>query len=184
MSDNHAERTEAERSELTRYARFAVEQMPLARRDGGTVHAQYIRPADAVVVLPMFANRDVMMIRNHRFAVGLELWELPAGTIDPGEDPLVCAHRELEEETGYAAVIMEPVTDFVTCPGLCTERIYAYMARDLTASEQKLDQTEQIVPERVSWERAMSMVQDGTIRDAKTIATLLFAECFLRQELG
>lgn len=171
---------DTERTEIARYARFAVEEMPLARRDGGSVQAQYIRPANAVAVLPVFENGDVMLIRNRRFAVDLELWEIPAGTIDPGEDPLTCAFRELEEETGYTAASMEAVADFVTCPGLCTERIHAFVARDLAVSEQKLDQTEQIVPERVGWSRAMEMVKDGTIEDAKSIATLLYAACYLK----
>ncbi|WP_428389417.1 NUDIX hydrolase [Mucisphaera sp.] len=170
--------TDGQRSEISSHPRFKLMQAPIPHIDGGTVMGQYIHPNDAVVVLPLFENRDVLLIRNHRFALDLELWELPAGTIDPGEDPLTCAGRELEEETGYRAQTIQPLTDFVTCPGLCTERIHAFLATNLTRTQQSLDPTERIIPERRSWIQTMQMIREGTIADAKTITALLYAAKF------
>ncbi|MEQ9459376.1 MAG: NUDIX hydrolase [Phycisphaeraceae bacterium] len=174
--------SDAERTTIAQYARFSVEQTALARRDGSMVDAQYVRPANAVVILPLLDAEHVVLIRNHRFAVGQELWELPAGTIETGEDPLPCAARELEEEAGYRSDNVTALTEFVSCPGICTERMFAFLARDLEPSQQKLDPTERITPEVVAWNETMTMVRDGVIADAKTLATLLYAQAFIKRD--
>jgi ADP-ribose pyrophosphatase len=120
----------------------------------------------------------VVLIRNERFAVGETLWELPAGTVETGESPDDCAPRELAEETGFACDKIEKLTDFFPTPGFCTERLHAYRARGLSYVGQDLDATEKITAEVVPWEQALAMVRGGDIRDAKTIATLLFHESF------
>ncbi|MEM8739758.1 MAG: NUDIX hydrolase [Planctomycetota bacterium] len=122
----------------------------------------------------------VVLIRNERFAVRETLWELPAGTVEAGESPDDCAPRELTEETGYRAARVEKLTAFFPTPGFCTELLHAYRAEGLTQVGQALDETERITAHVVPWGEALAMVRDGTIRDAKTVATLLFHETFGR----
>lgn len=158
--------------------RVTVRGVDLPRSGGGTHRREVVEAADAVVVLPLLDNGDVVLIRNERFAVGDTLWELPAGTVEPGESPDACAPRELEEETGYRADRVEKLAEFFPSPGFCTELLHAYRATGLTHVGQSLDDTEKITVQAVAWDRAMNMVRDNQIRDAKTIATLLYHQSF------
>ena len=139
-----------------------------------------VEAPDAVVVLPRLDDHRVVLIRNRRYAVHDTLWELPAGTLEPGEDPAAAAPRELREETGYAAERIEPLTSFYPAPGFCTERLHAFRATGLTEIGQDLDSTEQIEPVVVPWPETLAMVRDGRIADAKTIATLLYEHTYFR----
>lgn len=128
----------------------------------------------AVVILPILNKECILMIKNERFAVGETLWELPAGTLEPQEQPDATASRELIEETGYAAQKIEFLTTFYTSPGICNERMFAYTAQDLTYVGQKLDETEKITVEVVEWKKIREMILNGMIHDGKTLTTLLF----------
>ncbi|MEM8781436.1 MAG: NUDIX hydrolase [Planctomycetota bacterium] len=153
----------------------------LARRSGGELKREVAEVADAVVILPLIETEGspgVVLIRNERFAVGQTLWELPAGTLEAGEDPWDCAGRELEEETGYRAARVEPMVDFWASPGFSTERMHAFVATGLVKTQQSLDDTERIVPEVVAWDRALTMAKSGALGDAKTLAALLWWEAF------
>lgn len=173
---------------IHRGVRVTLRAVDLAGPDGERHRREVAEAADAVVVLPWvadgqtagfdFRGRGVVLIRNERFAVKQTLWELPAGTVEPGESPDDCAPRELIEETGYRAESVVKLTEFFPTPGFCTELLHAYRAEGLTFVGQELDATEKITVQVVAWDRAMSMVRDGTIRDGKTIATLLFHESF------
>lgn len=154
--------------------RFDVYALSLPAQDQGTQRREVVVPADAVVILPLLDEQTVVMIRNQRFAVNQTLWELPAGTLEPGEDPALCAARELEEETGYTARTITPLIEFYTTPGFCTEKMSAFCARGLTLVGQRLDPTERIDVEPVPITQAIKMIRDNQIRDAKTIAALLF----------
>jgi ADP-ribose diphosphatase len=160
--------------------RFDVRGVELPRRSGGTIRREVVVPANAVVVLPMLDERTVVLIRNERFAVGQTLWELPAGTLEQGEDPAVCAGRELEEETGYRAQEITRLIEFYPSPGFCTELLTAFLARDLTFQGQDLDETERITTEAIPLKESIQRVRDNRIRDAKTVATLLYYQTFLR----
>lgn len=163
--------------------RFHVRRVALPSHTPGAppIRREVCVTADAVVVLPMLDPGTVVLIRNERFAVGQTLWELPAGTVEPGEAPAACAGRELIEETGYRAGRLSHLVDFYPTPGFCTERMHAFLARDLGQAAQKLDENERITVEIVPLERAMAMVRDNTIHDAKTIATLLYYHQFERK---
>lgn len=127
----------------------------------------------AVVVLPVLTDTDIVMIRNYRYAIERELIELPAGTLEPGEDPAACAARELEEETGYQAGRIEPLGEFYTTPGITDELMRCFVAHDLRKTSQRLDTGERIRPEVVPFEQAIDWIRRGTIVDGKTIAVLL-----------
>lgn len=165
-------------------SKFDVLELPVPRRDGGSQAYQIVKPNDAVVLLPLLDAERVVLIQNRRHAVGKTLWELPAGTLEQGEDPADCAGRELVEETGYAAGKLTELTAFYTCPGFCTEKLTAFLAEDLTEAEQNLDDTEHIEPQIVTMEEALTMIRDRRIEDAKTIATLLFYRARDSRALG
>lgn len=128
----------------------------------------------AVVILPLIDEKNIILIRNERFAVGETLWELPAGTLEPKEHPQQTAIRELIEETGYDAENIEFLTTFYTTPGFCNERIFAYVAKDLKFVGQDLDETEKITVEKLGWDEVLKMIRSGEIHDGKTMTTLLF----------
>lgn len=161
-------------------ARFDVHEVAVSGDDGSATQRQLIVHPGAVVILPFVDRRNVVMIRNRRFAVDDTLWELPAGTLEPQEVPRDCAARELTEETGYNAATITRLTDFYTSPGICTERMYAFVAEDLAHVGQHLDGGEQITVEVVALDRTMQMIETGQVRDGKTIATLLFHRSFRR----
>ena len=151
---------------------FSVEQRRYDQRDGDPVLRDVVVHPGAVVVLPIVDAHDIIMIRNIRYAVEQELWELPAGTREQGESPIETTRRELEEETGYRAGRIEPLMEFYTSPGFCTERMHAFVARELTEVGQDLQGDEQIVVERVGFDEARRKLIDGEFQDGKTIAVL------------
>jgi len=159
--------------------RFDVHTARLPGSDGEPVSRDAVVCPDSVVVLPLLDEQTVILIRNERFVVGKTLWELPAGMIKAGEDPLLCAKRELIEETGYEAGRIERLTAFYLSPGLCTEYMHAYVAQDLTHVGQDLDVNERITVEVMSVSRSMQMVRRGEICDVKTIASLLYYRTFV-----
>jgi ADP-ribose pyrophosphatase len=119
------------------------------------------------------------MLRQYRHAVQTNLWEIPAGTLDPQEEKLACAQRELTEETGYEAAEWKKMGEIVPVPGYSNERIHMYLARDLEAAEQNLDEDEIIEVHRVAFDEAMAMIRRGAIQDAKTICGLCLAQQYL-----
>ncbi len=151
---------------------FTVEQRRYERGGCDPVLRDVVVHPGAVVVLPILDAQSILMIRNYRYAVEQELWELPAGTREEGESPIETARRELEEETGYRAGRIEPLMEFYTSPGICTERMHAFIARDLTKVGQNLQGDEQIVVERVGLDEVRAKIMDGDIQDGKTIAVL------------
>ncbi len=159
---------------IHRGTRVNLRETRLARRGGGELVREIAEVADAVVVLPLLEGDRVVLIRNERFVVRGTLWELPAGTLEAGEDPDLCAGRELEEETGYRAERVERLMGFWPSPGFSTEFMHAYVARGLSVVGQSLDETERIEPVVVAMSEALSMVRDGRIVDGKTILTLLW----------
>lgn len=157
--------------------RFNVLQVDV---DGekGRFSREMVEHPGAVVILPFLDNDRIVLIRNYRFVANEYLIELPAGTLEHEEDPYICAFRELEEETGYQAGKMRKLLHFFPSPGFCNEVLHAYVATSLTFKAQKLDPTEQIETLIVSFEDSLRMIAEGTIKDAKTITTILYYHQF------
>ncbi|HPQ45126.1 MAG TPA: NUDIX hydrolase [Syntrophales bacterium] len=138
----------------------------------GSVEKEVVVHHGAVVILPFVTDTDIILIRNARFAIGQELWELPAGTLAPDELPEDCASRELKEETGYEATSIEPLGSFFNAPGWSTFRLYSFVARGLTAGLQQLEKDEKIDVHVISVTDVCSMIAKGQIADGKTLASL------------
>ena len=133
----------------------------------------------ATVILPFLSERDILLIRVKRYAVGQILLELPAGTLERNEDPINCAGRELLEETGYIAGRLQSIGNFFTSPGILSEKMYAYAAFDLEKQEQALEEGEEIEIVPAAFDEALEMIRCGQIHDGKTIAALLMYRQFL-----
>ena len=157
---------------LLRSRVFNVERRTYVQPDGSTIVRDVVVHPGAVVILPRLDDNRLVMLRNLRRATGAELWELPAGTMEPGEAPIDTAGRELEEETGYAAREIVPFIEFFATPGFCTEKMHCFIASALTATRQRLEHGEQIRVEIVDTQWARRAILDGTIQDGKTIAVL------------
>ncbi|MCH8994614.1 MAG: NUDIX hydrolase [Chloroflexi bacterium] len=114
----------------------------------------------------------LLLVRQYRHAVGRELLELPAGTLDPGESPEATAERELQEETGYRPERLERLGGFYTAPGYCTEYLHVFLATELVESRLEGDE-EAIHVERFPLEEALRLIAVGEIEDAKTSGALL-----------
>jgi ADP-ribose pyrophosphatase len=127
----------------------------------------------AVCIVARPSPDEVILIRQYRHATGRELLEIPAGTLHEGEDPLVCAFRELEEETGYRAATMIERARFWTTPGFTTEFMYLYEASDLTKTQMNTDEDEAIEVDIVQGHEALQLIDSGHIQDAKSILGLL-----------
>lgn len=154
--------------------RFDVRRYEYQTEKGKAMRYEGIDHPGAVVILPIFDQESIVMVRNQRIAVGEVLWELPAGTLEPEEEPLATAYRELIEETGYQADSIEGLTTFYSTPGISNEVMHAYVAKGLNYIGQQLDAGEVIVPEILTWNHVMAMIRSGEIRDAKTLTTLLY----------
>ncbi|MBI2743311.1 MAG: NUDIX hydrolase [Chlamydiales bacterium] len=134
----------------------------------------------AVAILPINSDGELLLIKQWRRAAERILIELPAGTLDAGEPPDVCAQRELQEETGYRAQELIGLGGFFTAPGFCTEYIHFFIARELTPSYLEADDDEGIDLLPVSLKLALEMIDSGTICDAKTIAGIMRYERWLK----
>jgi ADP-ribose pyrophosphatase len=141
--------------------------------DGTTVRRDIVLHPGAVVILPLVDAGHVCLLRNRRVAVGETLWELPAGTLEPGEAPDRAAVRELAEETGYTAAHWRKLAEFYPSPGVLSEKMHLYIAQDLTPGTMRPEKDEDLVPHVIPWDQALTWILDNTIRDAKTITGLL-----------
>ncbi|MCP3905222.1 MAG: NUDIX hydrolase [Planctomycetes bacterium] len=161
-------------SETTHSGRLlTVEVRSFTDDDGRAVVREIVHHPGAVVIVPVLDDDRVVLIRNHRIAVDEVLWELPAGTMEPGEEPAATAARELTEETGYAARHVTALTQFYTSPGFCDELLHVFVAEDLSFVGQDLDAGETIEVVELPRDETLAMIDDGRIRDGKTIAGLL-----------
>jgi ADP-ribose pyrophosphatase len=145
----------------------------LTLADGRVALREIVEHAGGAAVVAVDDDDNVLLVRQHRPAVGADLLELPAGLVDPGESPLETARRELEEETGFRAASVEPLISFYSSPGFCTELLHVFVARGLVPSGAGHDADEIAEVLRIPLEQAIERVTRGEISDAKTVTGLL-----------
>jgi ADP-ribose pyrophosphatase len=151
--------------------------------DGTTGDLEMVRHPGASAVVPLLSDPrgedpQVLLLRQYRYAAGDYLYEIPAGRLDPGESPLECARRELLEETGCTADSVEPLIAIFTTPGFTDERIHLFLAVGLTIGEVRRERDEFIEVDRMTLSRSLELIEQGVIRDGKTIAGLLYVAGF------
>jgi ADP-ribose pyrophosphatase len=155
-----------------RKIQVAVDQTVMA--DGQTVQHDVVLHPGAVAILPLVDAEHICLLRNHRFILNQVLWEIPAGTLEPGEAVEAAAARELAEETGYQAGHWCKLMEFYPSPGILSERTHLFVASDLTPGVMRPEIDEHLEPQVIPWSQALSWTKDGTIRDAKTLLALLY----------
>ena len=129
----------------------------------------------SAVIVPVFDDGTVALVRQYRHAAGKYMLEVPAGSLEDGEDPLTGATRELEEEVGVTAKNIELISEFYVSPGFLTEKMYVFLATGLTKTAQNLEIDELIEIEHMTFPQAFEMIRSGEIEDAKSIIGLTTA---------
>lgn len=153
-----------------------VEKWTVRLPDGALAPREIVLHRGAAAVVAVDDAGFVTLVRQHRVAVGEVTLEIPAGKLDaPGEDPLVCAKRELEEETGLRAQRWQPLTVLLTTPGFSSERIALYLATGLSAAKAHPDEDEFLDVVRMPLDEAIGRVMRGELRDGKSAVGLLMA---------
>ena len=152
--------------------------------DGSAGELEMVRHPGAAAVVPFASDPQgpdptLLLIKQYRYATNGPLIEIPAGRLDPGEEPIACARRELLEEVGVTAGRVERLTTIWTTPGFTDERIHLFWAADLTtgAHAREPDEFIEVVPTRLS--EALTLVKDGVICDAKTVVGILYLAGFI-----
>ncbi len=145
----------------------------IAMPDGDTAIREIVIKNNASAIVPVDNDGNIILVRQYRHPARDMVLEIPAGTFEIHEDPYECAVRELEEETGYKAGGITYVNWTYASVGICTERIYLYIAENLQPGTQKLDKDEFIEIEKYSLSHCLDMIYDGTIRDSKTVMGIL-----------
>ena len=143
--------------------------------NGQTTDLEMVRHPGAAAIVPFVSDDDVLLIRQFRYATGGFIYEVPAGTLHKGETPVACARREIQEEIGHKAGSLRLLASIFTTPGFTDEVIHLFVAHELIPVEQKLDHDEVLTVERIPFAKAIEMVRDGRIKDAKSICALLLA---------
>lgn len=158
---------------------FSVVSQQVEEPDGVRVRRDIVEHPGSIVILALDDSGKsprVLLERQYRHAAGARLWELPAGSLDPGEKPLPAARRELLEETGYTASKWEKALYFYVSPGFLSESMHVYLARGLKKGKAQPEDDERIAIRFFPLHQAVKMALTGKIIDAKTIAPLLWLE--------
>jgi ADP-ribose pyrophosphatase len=145
------------------------------REHGQTYVRDVVHHPGSAVILPVFEDDTIALVKQYRHPAVKYLLELPAGTLNDRERPEIGAARELEEELGVVAGRLEKLSEFFISPGFLSEKMWLYLATDLRETEQRLEEDEAIEIVRLSIDRALQMITDNEIEDAKTIIGLLLA---------
>ncbi|KLV05413.1 ADP-ribose pyrophosphatase [Photobacterium aquae] len=161
---------------LCQWKCFSVEQSEHQLPDGRHIEFTTVKHPGAVIVLPITNQGDLVMVKQYRPAIGKWILEFPAGTLEPNEDILTCAQRELAEEAQLQARDWQAMGDLFPVPGFCDEVQHVYLARGLSPANGELDEDEIIEVVTLTPQAFISNVADGKINDAKTLATFLKAQ--------
>jgi len=148
-------------------------------RNGTTVLREVVEHPGAAVILPLLGPKKLVMVKQYREAVGEVLLELPAGTLRRGERAVDCALRELEEETGYRAGEIRRAFSCFLAPGYSNELVHIFIARKLSVGKASPERDESVSVIPASLSRALRMIRQNKIRDAKTIAAILWFSKFM-----
>jgi ADP-ribose pyrophosphatase len=140
-----------------------------------TYQREVVHHRGSAVIIPVFEDDTVALVKQYRHPAVRYLLEAPAGTLDDRERPDVGAARELEEELGLVAGNLEKLTEFFVSPGFCEEKMWVYLATDLKQTRQRLEDDEILEVLRIPFSQALEMITDGEIEDAKTIIGLMLA---------
>jgi ADP-ribose pyrophosphatase len=156
---------------------FSVVVESITTRRGGRMNVEIVRHPGSVVLIPITEQREVILVRQYRHAIGRAAWELPAGTLKPNEDPRKAAARECQEEIGLIPSTLERLGELFPSPGYCDEEMTFYKATGLREpgpndEHAEQDEDEDIEKESFSIERIQSMIRSGDIIDMKTVAGL------------
>ena len=143
--------------------------------NGHQYNREIIKHNGSAVIVAVFADETVALVRQYRHAAREYLLELPAGTLDENEEPETGARRELEEEIGVTAAKIEKLTEFFVSPGFLTEKMHVFLATDLTETAQKFDDDEFIEVERLTFSELYERIKNGELQDAKTMVGLILA---------
>ncbi|HZJ43208.1 MAG TPA: NUDIX hydrolase [Pyrinomonadaceae bacterium] len=138
-----------------------------------TYQRDVVHHPGSAVIIPLFPDETVALVKQYRHPAVRYLLEVPAGTLEEREDPEIGAARELEEELGLVAGRLDLLSEFFVSPGFCEEKMWVYLATELTNTKQNLDEDEIIEVVKISLQEALEMISDGEIQDAKTIIALL-----------
>jgi ADP-ribose pyrophosphatase len=158
---------------------FTIRRDTLKAPDGRETKFDIIEHGGSVILVPIDKDGNLLFVRQYRHAAGMDLLELPAGTLEDGEDPAVCAAREIREETGFAADKIEKIGDFYLAPGYSTEFMHVYLAQDLRHDPLEADADEFLSLEKIPLAEAIQMAERGEMPDAKSLAALLLAKSHL-----
>ena len=163
---------------------FGVRCDQVSLPNGKSVELDIVEHPGAVVLVPVDDQINLWFVRQFRHAGRVELLELPAGSLEPGEPPEACALREVREEIGMAAGHIEKIGEFYMAPGYSTEFLHVYLATDLRPSPLAADDDEFLSVETIPIRQVFEMVEAGQIHDCKTLASLYLARPFLGQMAG
>jgi ADP-ribose pyrophosphatase len=158
-------------SDTVRFPDGSVGELDMVRHPGASAVVPFVSD-------PLGADPQILLIKQYRYAAEQYLYEIPAGRLDPGEDPAHCAARELREETGCTAEHVEFLYTMFTTPGFSDERIHLFMATGLERGKTAHEADEFMTIETVTLSRALQLIERGEIKDAKTALGILFAAGF------
>lgn len=150
--------------------------------NGKKMMAEFIHHPGSSGVIPLMDENSVVLIRQYRPILKDFIWEIPSGTMLPGEDPLTCAKRELEEECGFLGRRFEKLGEILVAPWYSDERTHLFLAKELTPCEQRLDEDEILTTHIISFDQAMKMVEEGEIQDSTTMIGLQVVYSILKRK--
>jgi ADP-ribose pyrophosphatase len=160
---------------------FSIRRDMLRLPDGHNTKFDIVEHVGSVIIIPMDDQGNLIFVRQYRHAAGLDLLELPAGTLDEGEAPETCALREIREETGMAAGHLHALGGFYLAPGYSTEFMHVFLATDLHPDPLEADADEFLSVETLPLAQALAMARHGGMPDAKSLAALLLAQSHLEK---
>lgn len=159
---------------------FSVRQDRIAEPGGVIATRDIVVHRGSVVLLPIFPDGSILLVRQYRHALGAFLWELVAGRLEAGESRAAAARRELIEETGYTARGVKQILELFPSPGFVTERMWIFAATGLRPGRAQPEEDERIAPKKFSLSALEKMIRRGSLHDAKSVAAILFYSRFLQ----